>query len=97
MKDRKLTGENWSFHLDVREGVVVDQQKAEAIPIGSEIPAYGIVTDACVDCGCLYAIDLSRRNVKKTIPTAPALPPNRAQRRRDDREGPPMINPISLS
>ncbi len=46
MKDRKLTGDEWSFHYEVREGIVVDKQKAAAIPIGSEIPAYRIVTSA---------------------------------------------------
>ena len=97
LKDRKLARDEWNFHYEVKQGFAVDQQKAAAIPIGSEVPGYGIVTDVCMNCGNIYAVDLSRLDVKKSIAAAPPLNPNRAQRRRDGREGPPMINPISLS
>ena len=69
----------------------------EAIPIGSEVPGYGIMTDVCMDCGCVYATDLTRNDVKKSIAPAQAIPPNRAQRRRTGKEGPQPINPFSKS
>lgn len=87
LKERGLTGEDWAMHMDVRQGVVVDKTKEAAIPIGSEVPGYGFMTDICMDCGCVHAIDITRSDVKKTIAPAPPMPPNRAQRRRDAREG----------
>ena len=96
LKERGLAREEWNFHMDVKQGVVVDPTKEAAIPIGSEVPGYGIITDACMDCGCVYAIDLTRNDVKKSIAPAQQVPPNRAQRRRDTR-GMPPINPFSKS
>ena len=96
LKARGLAREEWNFHLDVKHGVVVDQTKEAAIPIGSEIPGYGLMTDICMDCGCIYAIDITRNDLKKSIAPTPTIPPNRAQRRRDARDMPP-INPFSKS
>ena len=97
LKERGLARDEWHFHYDVKEGVVVDQKKEAAIPIGSEVPTFGIITDVCMDCGCIYAIDLRRGNIKKPAPIA--APPNRAQRRRvgSDEQGPGLINPFSTS
>ena len=97
MKDRGLAREEWNFHLDVKQGIVTDKTKEAAIPIGSEVPIYGFTTDICMNCGCIYAIDISRSNAKKSIAPAPALPPNRAQRRRDTRDQGLMTNPFSTS
>ena len=80
LKARGLARPECSFHLDIRQGVVIDQAKEAAVPIGSEIPAYGLVTDICMNCGCIYAIDLTRSDAKKTIAPQPPLP--RAERRR---------------
>lgn len=88
LKDRGLAREEWQFHLDIKQGVAVDPTKEAAIPIGSEIPGYGLITDVCMDCGCIYAIDLTRMDAKKSIAPQPIIPPNRAQRRRDERAGP---------
>ena len=90
LKARGLAREDWNMHLGVKQGVVVDQTKEATIPIGSEVPGYGIMTDICMDCGCIYAIDITRNDVKKTVTPAQMMPPNRAQRRRDSREGPPF-------
>ena len=96
MKERGLAREDWNFHLDVKQGVVVDPTKADAIPIGSEVPGFGLITDICMDCGCVYAVDITRSDIKK--PPPPPAQPNRADRRRLDRGGgKPPINPISLS
>lgn len=85
MKERGLARPEWHFRYDMRDGIVVDPQKVASIPIGSEVPQYGFATDICIDCGCIYAIDIVRTNSKKPAPLA--VPPNRAQRRRDSREG----------
>ncbi len=97
LKARGLAREEWNMHLDVKQGVVVDQTKEAAIPIGSEVPGYGIITDICIDCGCVYAIDLTRNDVKKQVAPQQQAPPNRAQRRRMGKEGPQPINPFSMS
>ena len=94
VKERGLAREEWNFHMDIRQGVVTDPAKEAAIPIGAEMPGYGFVTDICMDCGCVYAIDLTRSDAKKSIVPQPIPPPNRAQRRRDERLG---HNPFSLS
>ncbi len=97
LKERGLAREDWNFHLDVKQGAVVDPTKEAAIPIGSEVPGYGIITDVCMACGCIYAIDLTRNDVKKSVAPAQQIPPNRADRRRMGREGPEPINPFSKS
>ena len=87
LKERGLAREEWDMLLDTKQGVVVDPTKQAAIPIGSELPGYGFKTDICIDCGCVYAIDITRIDMKKSLPPASQMPPNRAQRRRDDRQG----------
>lgn len=87
LKARGLAREDWSFHLDVRQGAVIDPTKEAAIPIGSEVPAYGLMTDICMSCGCVYAIDITRADVKKTLAPQPPIILNRAQRRREGRDG----------
>ncbi len=95
LKERGLAREEWNFHMDVKEGVVIDQTKEASIPIGSEVPVFGFITDICMDCGCMYAVDLTRKDIKKPAPP-PITLPNRAQRRRDTRDG-GLINPFSTS
>jgi len=90
MKERGLAREEWNFRMDVKQGPVVDNAKAAAIPIGSEIPGYGFMTDICMNCGCMYAVDIMRTSAK--IGLAP-VPPNRAQRRRDARGQGKLFNP----
>ncbi len=96
LKARGIAREEWSMHLDVKHGVVLDPTKEDAIPIGSEVPGFGIITDVCMECGCVYAIDLTRNDVKKSVASAQQIPPNRADRRRMGREGPSQP-PFSLS
>ncbi len=91
LKERGLAREEWIMHLDVREGHVVDQVKEAAIPIGSDVPAFGIITDVCMDCGCIYAGVLQRRDAKKGLPPVGKMPPGTSQK------GKPLINPFSSS
>ena len=93
-KKKGLAREDWRFHFQIVEGVVVDPTKAKSALIGSEAPGFGIMTDICMDCGCIYAADLTRIDQKKSLPPAQVIPPNRAERRRVDREQSP---PFSLS
>lgn len=98
LKERGLAREDWSFHLDVRNGVVLDQTKEASIPIGSEIPGYGIMTDICMNCGCVYAVDIARIDAKKSIvPTVQIPPLNRAARRRLGQDGGSQQGPFIRS
>jgi len=74
VKERGLAREEWQFHFQIVEGVVVDQTKEVTIPIGSEMPGYGIMTDICMECGCIYAIDITRRDKKKSLPPVSPIP-----------------------
>lgn len=58
---------------------------------GSEAPGFGIMTDVCIGCGCIYAIDLTRIDKKKSLPPAQIIPPGKSQK------GRPLINPFSPS
>ena len=82
MKARGLARAEWVFHLSVSSGPVIDSAKANSIPIGSIVPTFGLMTDICMGCGCLYAVDIARGEVKKTLVQAPPIPMNRAERRR---------------
>jgi len=92
LKERGLAREEWSFHYDIRQGAVVDRAKEASMPIGSEVPGFGITTEICVNCGCVYAIDITRIDKKKTVVPSPQMPPNRAARRRLEKEGGGFFN-----
>ena len=83
MKERGLARPEFTMCLDSKKGVVLDPAKQNAIPIGSEVPGYAFKTDICMDCGCIYAIDITRSDAKKAIAPQQMIQPNRAQRRRD--------------
>lgn len=74
LKDRGIARPEWVFCLDVKQGVAVDPAKEQSIPIGSEMPAYYYETDACMECGCIYAKKLVRGSAKKGIQPAPQKP-----------------------
>ena len=88
LKERGLAREEWAFTYDDRRGTVVDPTKEPTMPIGTEVPTFLILSDVCMDCGCIYATKLVRGDRKKPSPIQ--LPPNRAQRRRGEQ-------PFSLS
>jgi hypothetical protein len=67
LKESGLGREEWNFSLDFKQGAVVDKAMEKKITIGSEVPSYRIRTDICLDCGCLYAIELEASTAKKTI------------------------------
>ncbi len=86
IKERGLAREEWGMFLDVKQGIVIDQAKEAAIPIGSSLPGFDYKTDICMDCGSIYAVSIARIEVKKSIAPNPQIPPNRAERRRDLRD-----------
>ena len=90
-KKKGLARDEWNFHLQMQEGIVVDPAKAEGALIGSEAPGFGIMTDICMDCGCIYAVDLTRIDKKKSLSPAQPIPPGTSQK------GRPLINPFSNS
>ena len=75
LKAKGWAREEFHFHLDMSRGVVLDKTKEATIPIGSEVPGYGIMTDICMNCGCLYATDLMRNDVKKSVDVSNKIPP----------------------
>jgi len=83
--------DDWKFHLQMESGVVVDKSREAGIPIGSELPWFGFRSDVCMDCGCIYAIDLTRMDAKKSLPPIQSVPPGTSQK------GKPLINPFSTS
>lgn len=100
MKERGIAEEKWNFFLDMKIGPVANQQMIDRLPIGSEIPGYNFATDICADCGCIYAVILERKTVKKGLNPV-QFQPNRAQRRAGLQEGqrfklpPNMNNPLT--
>ncbi len=82
MKDRKIARPEWTMCLDSKEGAVADQTKMAALPVGSKLPAYRYKTDICMECGCIYAINISRSEATVGLKPATQMPMNRADRRR---------------
>lgn len=75
LKERGLARKEWTFCLDVKSNVVIDQQSAHLIPKGAELPAYQFQTDICLNCGCVYAKRIARITAKEApqiiLPTHP--------------------------
>ena len=67
LKSRGLVRPNWSHCYDIKEGVIADEATIKSMPIGSELDSYGIKIDICMDCGCVYAIDLRTRKAKVEV------------------------------
>ena len=76
MKDKGWMREQLSFFALMINGVVKDENPVSEskIPIGSNVPAYGIGLDVCLDCGCIYAVKLIRDEVTKTLPVKLSQP-----------------------
>ncbi len=81
LKDRKIARPEWTMCLEAKSGVVSDQTKVGALPVGSKLPAFAIKTDVCMECGCIYAIYLERGEATVGLTQAKEMP-NRAERRR---------------
>lgn len=89
-KEKGWARDEWNFHLDAKNGVAIDQVKVPSIPIGAEVPGFSFTTDICMNCGCLYAVEIKRMDAKKSVSQTPPLP-NRQQRRQG---GSGLVNPF---
>ncbi len=100
IKERGLTTEEMKFYDEMKAAPLANQDIIAKLPIGSEIPAFGVATDICLDCGCIYAVRLERTNAKKGL-TPIQMMPNRAQRRAGMHGGKtfqlPNLNNLSMS
>ena len=66
----------WDMFYNVSEGPVIDQAWEARIPVGAEVPTFGIKTDICSDCGTVYAIELVTGSAdKQVVPPKLHLPP----------------------
>ena len=64
LKERGLAGDNFVAGFNSpQQGVVID--KKFKVPIGSELPGFGIIIDICTECGTVYAIDNSRQQEER--------------------------------
>lgn len=63
-------------------GVIFDPRKS--FLVGGKVPAYKIYTDACLDCGCIYAplLETGEAVVTAEKPTT-MQPPGSAQSRKN--------------
>jgi hypothetical protein len=65
----------------------VDAHRVASIPIGSEFPGFSIMTDVCMNCGVVYAVEITKLKAKQDV--APmGLPPVAGRRPK----GPLVIN-----
>ena len=81
IRERGLASEDFRFYVTIHQGAVVDKSKERSIPIGSEFPVLIACTDICLDCGTLYAVQLQRDTVKKTLVVPPRpMGPNNLRR-----------------
>lgn len=72
----KTAREEWMFFYDQKQGPILDRLKDPMLPIGTEIPGFYIATDICMNCGCVYAIRIESRPLKKSIvPPKLEVPP----------------------
>jgi hypothetical protein len=72
-------GDKYKLAFDMRKGMVMDNNKAILLKIGSKVPSYFIATDICEDCGCMYAVQLSTgegrvQMEEGTLPKFPLAP-----------------------
>ena len=71
LKDRGLARPEWNMRFDSRQGMVIDPSKAILMPVGISLPGFSIVTDICMDCGAIYAVELSRLEGKTSAMRPP--------------------------
>ena len=60
LKERGLARPEWNMRYDSRQGIVFDQDRQTIFPIGISLPGYYIMTDICMDCGTVYAVEMGR-------------------------------------
>jgi len=86
LKEAGRVPDGWNFYLDKKQGIVFPPDRLAVLPIGAEVPGFQFMTDICSECGCIYCVKLVSTVAKKSIQPVQVVPPNRAERRRIERE-----------
>ncbi len=75
LKDRGMARPQFQMRYDNRQGPVFDERMTTIMPIGISLPGYRVVTDICMDCGTIYAVELTRLegHTSAATPSAPDL------------------------
>lgn len=69
VKAKGQARQNWNMRLDVKQGLVFDPVKQLTVLIGAKLPGYAIMTDICMECGTIYAVEL--RRIEDTVKVLP--------------------------
>ena len=72
LADKKIT----CFQFQLEEGIPLNQEKVDVLPIGSELPAFVRIWDTCCNCGMVYSTHLEVKRVVKGIELARPQMPN---------------------
>ena len=67
LREKGFARKDWEYGFDFRQGLVTEKSKEAAIPVGASVPSFQIITDICMDCGTIYAIDIKSAMVTKSI------------------------------
>lgn len=59
-RERNLARPEWTLYMDKREGPAFDLNRIILLPVGIKVPGFLILTDICMDCGTIYAVQLRR-------------------------------------
>ena len=68
-----------AFHI-LSQGTIIDQNKTALLPIGARVPAATVATDVCMNCGCVYAVELHRQEARLEAIKMPQVPQTRGLR-----------------
>jgi len=82
LKARGFARQEWNLRYSVGEGVPTDKSFTGSIPVGTLLAGFNIMTDICMDCGTIYAVELQRvegkgevrRRSGLQLPGEPRLP-----------------------
>ncbi len=66
-----LSQADWNLYFDKRDGAAFNMKNIVLMPANGIVPAYSIRTDICLDCGTIYARDVSIGAGKLGKPGAP--------------------------
>ena len=72
---RGLAKEGWKLVMELKEGAAIDPNRAVILPIGAKVPAYGVMTDVCMDCGTVFALKLQKGQSLVQMGKTPKIPP----------------------
>ena len=64
--DEKIT----CFQFQLEEGIPLNQEKVDVLPIGSELPAFVRVWDSCCNCGMVWSTHLEVKRFVKGVELA---------------------------